>query len=86
MKDEAARPKAKALCLKALEMSENFLPAVYLLSEIYLRENDINTRMKLLKKHVMLSKNSKLHVMLAETLNNEKDHSGALEHYSIALK
>uniref|UniRef100_A0A182TYW9 Anaphase-promoting complex subunit 7 n=1 Tax=Anopheles melas TaxID=34690 RepID=A0A182TYW9_9DIPT len=85
MKDEAARPKAKALCLKALEMSENFLPAVYLLSEIYLRENDISTRMKLLKKHVMLSKNSKLHVMLAETLNNEKDHSGALEHYSIAL-
>uniref|UniRef100_A0A182VQD6 Uncharacterized protein n=1 Tax=Anopheles minimus TaxID=112268 RepID=A0A182VQD6_9DIPT len=85
MKDEAARPKAKALCLKALDMNENFLPAVYLLAELYLRENDLSARKKLLKKHAMLSKNCKLHIMLGEMLNNEKDHSGALEHYSIAL-
>uniref|UniRef100_A0A182QU82 Uncharacterized protein n=1 Tax=Anopheles farauti TaxID=69004 RepID=A0A182QU82_9DIPT len=85
MKDEAARPKAKALCLKALGMNENFLPAVYLLAELYQRENDTSARLKLLKKHAMMSQNCKLHVMLGEMLKNEKDHSGALEHYSIAL-
>ncbi|XP_053670446.1 anaphase-promoting complex subunit 7 [Anopheles nili] len=85
VKDEAARPKAKALCQKALVMNENFLPAVYLLAELYQRENDLPARLRLLKKHAMMAQNCKIHAMLGDMLNNEKDHSGALEHYTIAL-
>ncbi|KFB35444.1 AGAP003902-PA-like protein [Anopheles sinensis] len=85
MKDENARPKAKALCIKALGMNENFLPAVYLLAELYQRENDLAARQKLLKKHASMTQNCKLHIMLGEMLNNEKDHNGAMDHYTMAL-
>uniref|UniRef100_A0A182N6V6 Uncharacterized protein n=1 Tax=Anopheles dirus TaxID=7168 RepID=A0A182N6V6_9DIPT len=85
MKDDSTQPKAKALCLKALSMNENFLPAVFLLAEIYERENDNSARLKLLTKHAMHSQSVKLHVMLGETLKTEKNDSAALDHYSIAL-
>ncbi|ETN64398.1 anaphase promoting complex 7 [Anopheles darlingi] len=85
MKDRTTRPKAKALFIKALGINENYLPAVYLLAELYQRENDVASSMELLKKHVMLSQNCKLHAMLGDVLVNDKDHSGALEHYTMAL-
>ncbi|XP_058130004.1 anaphase-promoting complex subunit 7 [Anopheles ziemanni] len=85
IKDENARPKAKALCIKALGMNENFLPAVYILAELYQRENDLAARLKLLKKHAGMTQNCKLHIMLGEMLNNEKDHNGAMDHYTMAL-
>jgi anaphase-promoting complex subunit 7 len=86
MKDPLLKFKSKALFLKALELNENYLPAVFLLAELYQQENDSANCIKLLKKHVSLTQNCKLHTMLADMLNNEKDHTGALEHYTIALK
>ena len=80
------KSKAKSLFLKALELNENYLPAVFLLAELYQQENDNSSCIKLLKKHVALTQNCKLHTMLADMLNNEKDHTAALEHYTIALK
>lgn len=85
LKDDSTRAKAKTLFQKALEMNENYLPAVYLLADLYQQENDVVSCMKLLKKHAMLTQNCKLHAMLGDLLSNDKDHSGALEHYTIAL-
>lgn len=85
LKDDNTRAKAKTLFQKALEINENYLPAVYLLAELYQQENDVTNCMKLLKKHTLLTQNCKLHAMLGDLLSNDKDHSGALEHYTIAL-
>ncbi|XP_055642307.1 anaphase-promoting complex subunit 7 [Toxorhynchites rutilus septentrionalis] len=85
LKDDSTKAKAKALFLKTLELNENCLPAVYLLADIYQQENDVASCMKLLKKHAMLAQNCKLHAMLGDLMSNEKDHSGALEHYTTAL-
>lgn len=85
LKDDNTRAKAKTLFQKALEINENYLPAVYLLADLYQQENDVTNCMKLLKKHTLLTQNCKLHAMLGDLLSNDKDHSGALEHYTIAL-
>ncbi|XP_055548576.1 anaphase-promoting complex subunit 7 isoform X1 [Wyeomyia smithii] len=85
LKDDAAKPKVKALLLKALDLNEHHLPAIYLLAEIYRQENDVMSCAQLLKKHAMLTQSSKLHVMLGDLLNTNKDHSGALDNYTIAL-
>ncbi|XP_065078088.1 anaphase-promoting complex subunit 7 [Ochlerotatus camptorhynchus] len=85
LKDDSTKAKAKTLLLKALEMNENYLPAVYLLADMYRQENDAASCIKLLKKHASLTQNCKLHAMLGDLLSNDKDHSGALEHYTIAL-
>ncbi|XP_055614250.1 anaphase-promoting complex subunit 7 [Uranotaenia lowii] len=86
LKDEGiTKAKAKTLFQKALELNENYLPAVYLLADVYQQENDVTNCMKLLKKHAMLTQNCKLHAMLGDLLSNDKDHTGALEHYTIAL-
>lgn len=84
-KDDSTRAKAKTLFQKALEINENYLPAVYLLADLYQQENDVTNCMKLLKKHTLLTQNCKLHAMLGDLLSHDKDHSGALEHYTIAL-
>ncbi|XP_058814879.1 anaphase-promoting complex subunit 7 [Topomyia yanbarensis] len=85
LKDDGTKGKAKTLFQKALELNENYLPAVYLLADLYQYENDVASCMKLLKKHAMLTQNCKLHAMLGDLLSSDKDHSGALEHYTIAL-
>ncbi|XP_058449473.1 anaphase-promoting complex subunit 7-like [Malaya genurostris] len=85
LKDDATKEKAKTLFEKAIELNESYLPAVYLLADLFQQENDIVSCMKLLKKHTMLTQNCKLHAMLGDLLSNDKDHSGALEQYTIAL-
>lgn len=72
--------------MKALEMNENYLPAVYLLADMYRQDNDASNCIKLLKKHASLTQNCKLHAMLGDLLSHDKDHTGALEHYTMALK
>lgn len=85
LKDDNTKPKAKTLFQKSLEINESYLPAVYLLADFYQQENDIVNCRKLLKKHAILTQNCKLHAMLGDLLSSDKDHSGALEHYTIAL-
>nr|XP_019533517.2 anaphase-promoting complex subunit 7 [Aedes albopictus] len=85
LKDDSTRAKAKTLFMKALEMNENYLPAVYLLADMYRQDNDASNCIKLLKKHASLTQNCKLHAMLGDLLSHDKDHTGALEHYTMAL-
>lgn len=77
--------KAKTYLQKALELNENYLAAVIMLVELLQDEGDTTSAINLLKKQVSVQPNCKLHSMLGDMLH-EKDHSGALENYTIALK
>lgn len=81
-----SKNKAKPLLLRALDLNENYLPAVFLLAEIYQEENEISEAVKLLKKQVENQPNCRIHAMLGDFLTLEKDLGGALEHYTHALK
>ncbi|XP_053694746.1 anaphase-promoting complex subunit 7 isoform X2 [Sabethes cyaneus] len=85
LQDDATKPKVKPLLQKALNLNELYLPAIYLLAEIYRQENDVVSCVQLLKKHAILTQSCKLNVMLGDLLSNNKDHSAALEHYTTAL-
>lgn len=86
MKDPATKVRAKSLLLKALELNEYFLPAVVMLVDI-LQEEENNTAgaIRVLKKQLSVQPNCKLHVLLGDILNNEKDQQAALEQYYLAL-
>lgn len=86
LKDVISKTKAKPLLRRALDHNENYLPAVFLLAEIYQEENETAEAIKLLKKQVEIQPNNRLHVMLGDFLSYEKDLTGALEHYTHALK
>jgi anaphase-promoting complex subunit 7 len=87
LKDVSNKYKAKPLLSRALELNENYLPAVFMLAELLQDESDSAGAIKLLKKQISVQPNCKLHSMLGDILINcDKDHTGALENYTIALK
>lgn len=86
LKDVMSKNKAKPLLIRALELNENYLPAVFMLAEIYQEESETGEAIKLLKKQVAVQPNCKLHSMLGDFLSYEKEMNGALEHYTHALK
>lgn len=86
LKDIMAKNKAKPLLIRALELNEYYLPAVFLLCELYQEDNEAAEAIKLLKKQVAVQPNCRLHSMLGDFLSYEKDQTGALEHYTHALK
>lgn len=86
LKDIMAKNKAKPMLIRALELNEYYLPAVFLLCELYQEDNETGEAIKLLKKQVAVQPNCRLHSMLGDFLGFEKDQTGALEHYTHALK
>lgn len=86
MKDPVSVSKAKSLLEKALAQDEIFLPAVYLLAEIYEQEMNLEVAIELLERQVEIQVTCKLHQMLGDLWARLHNEEKALDHYAIALK
>ncbi|XP_039290705.1 anaphase-promoting complex subunit 7 isoform X4 [Nilaparvata lugens] len=85
MKDPITICKAKLLLEKALSQDSNYLPAVYLLAEIYEELLNLEGAIKLLEKIVKSTPTSKLHQMLGDLLAKINEEAKAFDHYYSAL-
>ncbi|XP_063242706.1 anaphase-promoting complex subunit 7 isoform X2 [Bacillus rossius redtenbacheri] len=85
LRDPMSVCKAKGLLEKALAQDDNYLPAVYLLAEIYEQEMALEAAIALLEKRVETKPTCKLHQMLGDLLSRIHEDEKALGHYTIAL-
>ncbi|XP_003392861.1 anaphase-promoting complex subunit 7 [Bombus terrestris] len=85
MKDPVSVGKAKNLLEKALLQDEVYLPAVYLLAEIYEQEMNLEAAIALLERQVEIQTACKLHQMLGDLWARVHNEEKALDHYAIAL-
>ncbi|KAF3427113.1 hypothetical protein E2986_09095 [Frieseomelitta varia] len=85
MKDPVSVGKAKNLLEKALYQDEAYLPAVYLLAEIYEQEMNLEAAIALLEKQVEIQTACKLHQMLGDLWARVHNEEKALDHYAIAI-
>nr|XP_012147821.1 PREDICTED: anaphase-promoting complex subunit 7 isoform X3 [Megachile rotundata] len=85
MKDPVSVGKAKNLLEKALLQDEVYLPAVYLLAEIYEQEMNLEAAIALLERQVEIQSTCKLHQMLGDFWARVHNEEKALDHYAIAL-
>ncbi|XP_033340172.1 anaphase-promoting complex subunit 7 [Megalopta genalis] len=85
MKDPVSVGKAKNLLEKALLQDEVYLPAVYLLAEIYEQEMNLEAAIALLERQVEIQSTCKLHQMLGDLWARVHNEEKALDHYAIAL-
>ncbi|KAG7188915.1 hypothetical protein KM043_008516 [Ampulex compressa] len=85
MKDPVSVGKAKNLLEKALSQDEVYLPAVYLLAEIYEQEMNLEAAIELLERQVEIQSTCKLHQMLGDLWARVHNEEKALNHYTIAL-
>ncbi|KAF0311903.1 Anaphase-promoting complex subunit 7 [Amphibalanus amphitrite] len=73
-------------CLeKALDKDPSYLPAAYLLAEIYEKSNLPELAIELLRRQVATHSTCRLHLALADLLVRDHDEASALHHYQIAL-
>lgn len=86
MKDMVTVARAKNLLEKALVLDEGYLPAVYLLNEIYEQEMNVKDAIALLEKQVQLQPSCKLHHMLGDLWMRNQNEDKALDNYATALK
>ena len=61
LKDTLTIPKGKSLLEKALKEDPYYLPAVYLLCEVYEQELQYDVAIELLRKQVSVQSSGKLH-------------------------
>lgn len=85
MKDPVSVGKAKNLLENSLIQEEGYLPAVYLLAEIYEQEMNLEAAIALLEKQVEFQSTCKLHQMLGDLWARVHNEEKALDHYAIAL-
>ena len=85
MKDPVSVGKAKNLLEMALLQDEVYLPAVYLLTEIYEQEMNLEAAIALLERQVEIQSTCKLHQMLGDLWARVHNEEKALDHYAIAL-
>ncbi|PIK53399.1 Anaphase-promoting complex subunit 7 [Apostichopus japonicus] len=84
-KDRMTLDKAKTYLEKALAEDDSYVEAVYLLANVLTEQDNTRGAIDLLRKHVELQSNSRLHQMLGDLLARTKDLLGASHHYSIAI-
>ncbi|XP_066583882.1 anaphase-promoting complex subunit 7 [Prorops nasuta] len=85
MKDPVSVGKAKNLLEEALSQDEVYLPAVYLLAEIYEQEMNLEAAIELLERQVEIQPTCKLHQMLGDLWSRVNNVEKALDHYAVAL-
>ncbi|KAK7584052.1 hypothetical protein V9T40_005015 [Parthenolecanium corni] len=86
MKEPTNSTKAKALLEKALNQNDTYLPAVYLLAQVYEEENSIEPAINLLLKQINKNPTAKLHQMLADLFARSGEDEKACAHYHVALR
>jgi len=77
--------KAKTLLEKALSLDPHYLPAIYLLAEIYEQELELEKAKDLLSRALKNQSTGKLHQMLGDLLAKGHDEEKAMHHYNVAL-
>lgn len=77
--------KAKTLLEKALSIDPHYLPAIYLLAEIFEQELELEKAKELLNKALKHQSTGKLHQMMGDLLAKSHDEEKAMHHYNIAL-
>ncbi|XP_059610546.1 anaphase-promoting complex subunit 7 [Phlebotomus argentipes] len=85
VRDVMVKFQATSMLEKALELDENYLPAVFMMAELLQEEGESAAAIALLKRQADVQPNSKVHCMLGDILGAQKDYSGALENYTVAL-
>lgn len=86
MKDPVNNSKAKSLLEKALDQNDTYLPAVYLLAQVYEEETSLEPAINLLQKQVNRNPTAKLHQMLGDLYARSSDDEKAFYHYHTALR
>lgn len=85
LKDTLTVSKGKSLLEKALKEDPYYLPAVYLLCEIYEQDMRYDAAIELLRKQVAVQSTCRLHQMLADFFSHVRDEEKAAHHFGIAL-
>ncbi|XP_076029628.1 anaphase-promoting complex subunit 7 [Oratosquilla oratoria] len=85
LKDTLTVSKGKSLLEKALKEDPYYLPAVYLLCDIYEQDMRFDAAIELLRKQVAVQSTCRLHQMLADLLSRVHEEEKAAYHYSVAL-
>ncbi|XKL59260.1 hypothetical protein PGB90_000276 [Kerria lacca] len=86
MKEPVNNSKAKALLEKALNQNDTYLPAVYLLAQVYEEETSLEPAINLLQKQINKNPTAKLHQMLADLYARSGEDEKACLHYHVALR
>lgn len=80
------RPKAKIVLEKAMELNKNYMPAILLLVELLLDEENAEEAIKLMKRVILVQPTSNLMSMLADIYMSTNEPMHAVEYYTKALK
>lgn len=83
---DKTKKKAIVLLNKALEANEYYLPAVYLLADIYQKNGENSKACNLIKKQVKFKPNSKLYALLGELYLHQNKQAKAIENFTHAIK
>lgn len=78
--------KARNYLTKALALDESYLPAVYLLAELYERDMLLDQAIEILEKQLRLQTTFKLHQMLGDLYFRTNNVDKAQDHFTITLK
>ncbi|XP_044738305.1 anaphase-promoting complex subunit 7 [Chrysoperla carnea] len=84
-KDPLQVYKARTYLNKALGLDESYLPAVYLLSELYERDSLLDQAIEILEKQLRLQTTWRLHQMLGDLYFRNNNVDKALDHYTTTL-
>lgn len=84
--DPEMRPKAKIVLEKAMELNKNYMPAILLLVELLLDEENAEEAIKLMKRVILVQPTSNLMSMLADIYMSTNEPMHAVEYYTKALK
>lgn len=86
IKDPTTINRAKLLLERALNVNEHYLPAVYMLAQIYEQEGNFSPAVALLNKQVLDQPTCRLYQMLGELSVKQNQIEKAFDYYYSALK
>lgn len=84
--DQNLKPKAREVLEKALDMDKNYMPAILLLVELLLDEDNTEMAIKLMKRVIVVQPTSELLSMLGEIYKSVNEPMKAVECYTKAIK
>lgn len=84
-KEPLSVEKAKGYLEKALKLEPSHLEAVYLLAEIFSKQQQFDKAIELVRKQLKEQSTIHLHLLMGDLLSQVNEHQEALDQYSIAL-
>lgn len=86
MKDPMTVGKAKILLERALSIDEHYLPAIYMIAQIFEQEGNISPAVVILHKQALDQPTCRLYQMLGDLSVKQNQLEKAFDYYYSALK